>query len=154
MGIKGFEDEVKKSDEEIEAQRAIEKHKLEYRKYMQELKDTKGEIETIQKTLETTRNRMQKDFERWQYVMMKEKGMADGGDTQMGDNQSMTDTVVESRQAGGQSTRLGVPQVLTSVDSMGNSQKTAQNSSKVAEDIRDFYKARDDVYKNTSNAKY
>ena len=85
---------------------------------------------------------------------MKEKGMADGGDTQMGDNQSMTDTVVESRQAGGQSTRLGVPQVLTSVDSMGNSQKTAQNSSKVAEDIRDFYKARDDVYKNTSNAKY
>ena len=65
MGIKGFEDEVKKSDEEIEAQRAIEKHKLEYRKYMQELKDTKGEIETIQKTLETTRNRMQKDFERW-----------------------------------------------------------------------------------------
>lgn len=154
MGIKGFEDEVKKSDEEIEAQKCIEQHKLEYRKYMKELQGTKGEIETIQKTLEATRERMQKDFEKWLYVMMKEKGLA--GASQLNDNISKTDAGTNSLRPPGpvHPGKMGVPQVLTLGDSFSNSGQTVNGNSKVAKDIQAFYKARDEVYDNSSRGDY
>lgn len=164
MGIMNCDDEVRKSDEEQSAQKAIENHKLEYRKYMGDLKDTKGEIETIQKTLETTRNRMQQDFEKWLYIMMKDKGMVhpDGASTtNMGSSQtgginnesSMQGMRVSKPHHNG---RMVVPQVVTLGDSVGgasNRTGTSQvnQNSKVAKDIQDFYKARDEVYKNTTN---
>ena len=75
---------MKKTDEEEELQKMIEIKKYNYRETMSEVKKIKNEIGRwviflillrVEKTLERARERMQKDFEKWLLVMMKDRGM-------------------------------------------------------------------------------
>lgn len=71
--------EVLKTPEEEQYQSQINKHKLKYQEQYNELKELKAEIERIQNLLERSRERMQKDFETWLAVMVKQLGTGGGG---------------------------------------------------------------------------
>ncbi len=70
--------EVLKTPEEEQYQSQINKHKLKYQEQYNELKELKAEIERIQNLLERSRERMQKDFETWLAVMVKQLGAGGG----------------------------------------------------------------------------
>lgn len=68
--------EIGKSQEEEELQKMIEIKKKNYRETMSDVKDTKNEISRLKLTLENAREKMQRDFEKWLYLMMKDKGIS------------------------------------------------------------------------------
>lgn len=70
--------EVLKTPEEEQYQSQINKYKLKYQEQYNELKELKAEIERIQNLLERSRERMQKDFETWLAVMLKQLGGGGG----------------------------------------------------------------------------
>ena len=72
--------EVLKTPEEEQYQSQINKYKLKYQEQYNELKELKAEIERIQNLLERSRERMQKDFETWLAVMLKQLGGGGGSE--------------------------------------------------------------------------
>ena len=66
--------EVRKSSEEEALQVQVNKYKGRYTEQYNELKELKAEIERIQNLLERSRERMQKDFESWLNVMIRQIG--------------------------------------------------------------------------------
>lgn len=76
--------EVLKTPEEDTLQQQISKHKLSYQEQYNELKDLKAEIERIQNLLERARERMQKDFESWLNVMVRQLGGGGGASSSGG----------------------------------------------------------------------
>ena len=64
--------EIIKTPEEDQLQNEINKAKELYRKKYEELKDLKADIERIQTLLERSKDKMQKDFEQWFSVMLKQ----------------------------------------------------------------------------------
>ena len=101
------------------------KYKVEY----QELKDLKAEIERIQNLLERCRERMQKDFETWLQVMLKQttsSSVAYMGSTTRGSSD-------------------GASTLDQSTTSVFNGSST---NNKVSSDLQEFYKARDAIYNN------
>lgn len=73
--------EVLKTPEEDALQQQISKHKIKYQEQYNELKDLKAEIERIQNLLERSRERMQKDFESWLNVMIRQLGASQSSST-------------------------------------------------------------------------
>ena len=63
--------ELVRTEEEDQIQVQINRYKQTYQAEYTELKDLKTEIERIQNLLERCRVRMQKDFEQWLEVMIK-----------------------------------------------------------------------------------
>lgn len=67
--------EIIKTEEEDQKQSKISECKQKYQAQYHELKDLKSEIERIQALLERCREKLQKDFEQWLQVMIKQKQM-------------------------------------------------------------------------------
>ena len=65
--------EIMKTPEEEQIQGKITGLKKDYQGQYNELKDLKSEIERIQALLERCREKMQKDFEQWLNVMIRQK---------------------------------------------------------------------------------
>lgn len=65
--------EIIKTPEEDDFQGKITKLKNDYQSQYNELKELKMEIERIQQLLERCREKMQKDFEQWLQVMIRQK---------------------------------------------------------------------------------
>ena len=59
--------------EEERLTQEIERNKLIYKEGFDKLKDVKAEIERIQLLLEKSREKMQKDFEKWLGVMLDQR---------------------------------------------------------------------------------
>lgn len=71
-GLLDANGEIVKTPEEDQIQGQINKYKMQYQVQYNELKELKAEIERIQNLLERSRERMQKDFESWLSVMIKQ----------------------------------------------------------------------------------
>ena len=67
--------EIIKTDEENHLQSKIAEHKKSFQAQYNELKDQKSEIERIQNLLERCREKMQRDFEQWLQVMIRQKSL-------------------------------------------------------------------------------
>ena len=65
--------EIIKTPEEEAKQAKITGLKKDYQAQYNELKELKSEIERIQNLLERCREKMQKDFEQWLEVMIRQK---------------------------------------------------------------------------------
>ena len=65
--------EIIKTPEEEQHQGKIGEYKRTYHAQYNELKDLKQEIERIQALLERCREKLQRDFEQWLQVMIKQK---------------------------------------------------------------------------------
>lgn len=122
--------EVIKTPEEEQMQAQINKYKMRYQEQYNELKELKAEIERIQNLLERSRERMQKDFESWLAVMVKQLGGGGGGGMA---NQTLNSTSAMNNNA--------------SV-AMNQSQNFGATDTKVTENLQAFYKARDAIYKD------
>ena len=86
------------------------------------MKEHKAEIERIQNLLERSRERMQKDFESWLNVMLKQVSAQGGGNAA--------------------STTMGSSGAANSTFNAG------ATDGKVNENLQAFYKARDAIYKD------
>lgn len=67
--------EIIKTPEEEQKQLKITQLKQDYQAQYNELKDLKSEIERIQNLLERCREKMQREFEQWLQVMIRQKQM-------------------------------------------------------------------------------
>ena len=114
--------EIIKTPEEEQIQGQITQHKNSYQSQYNELKDLKSEIERIQSLLERCREKMQKDFEQWLNVMIKQKQV------------EMNPAHQAQQQA---------PQYQATSQSNGFTDK------KVQDNLKEFYKARDAIYSET-----
>jgi len=65
---------------------------MKYQEQYNELKELKAEIERIQKLLERSRERMQKDFESWLSVMIRQLG-GQSSSQQMSASQHMSSSM-------------------------------------------------------------
>ena len=86
--------EVLKTPEEEQIQNQINKYKIKYQEHYNELKELKAEIERIQNLLERSRERMQKDFETWLGVMIKQLGGSGSGGGGGGANLNATNATM------------------------------------------------------------
>ncbi|TNV72422.1 hypothetical protein FGO68_gene3267 [Halteria grandinella] len=116
--------EVLKTPEEEALQLQVNKLKMKYQEQYNELKELKAEIERIQKLLERSRERMQKDFESWLNVMI--------------------------RQLGGQSASQQMSSSMgqTSASQAERTFNAGATDAKVNENLQAFYQARDAIYKD------
>ena len=73
-GLVDASGEVLKTPEEEQLQAQTNGLKMKYQEQYNELKELKAEIERIQNLLERSRERMQKDFESWISVMLRQLG--------------------------------------------------------------------------------
>lgn len=73
-GLVDASGEVLKTPEEEQLQAQTNGLKIKYQEQYNELKELKAEIERIQNLLERSRERMQKDFESWISVMLRQLG--------------------------------------------------------------------------------
>eukprot|EP01022_Parablepharisma_sp_SALTPOND_P021086 TRINITY_DN401_c1_g1_i1.p1 TRINITY_DN401_c1_g1~~TRINITY_DN401_c1_g1_i1.p1 ORF type:complete len:486 (-),score=56.88 TRINITY_DN401_c1_g1_i1:79-1536(-) len=112
--------EIIRTPEEDQLQNEINRAKEQYQRQYSELKDLKADIERIQVLLERSKDKMQKDFEQWFGVMLKQY---------QGTNGAATPT--------------------KSVHS-GTSVASTIKDPKVNESLAAFYKARDEIYQSAS----
>ncbi len=122
--------EIVQTEEENALQTEISSAKSAYQKQYAELKDLKADIERIQALLERSKDRMQKDFEQWFGLMLKQSQGGDGAST--GNRAATTATPTKSVQTG-----------MSSVSS---------KDPKVNENLVAFYKSRDEIYQGLSKA--
>lgn len=113
--------EIIKTPEEEEKQAKITSLKKEYQNQYNELKELKSEIERIQNLLERCREKMQKDFEQWLEVMIRQK----------------------------QVEQSGAAKQMAGANATNSSQLGATSDKRVQDNLREFYKARDAIYSET-----
>lgn len=120
--------EVLKTPEEEELQLKVNKLKMRYQEQYNELKELKAEIERIQNLLERSRERMQKDFESWLNVMIRQMGAASASGMAQTTQQSTLNTSSKMQSSGNFGASVSDP--------------------KVGQDLQAFYKARDAIYQD------
>ena len=150
QGLLNNQNEVIKHPDEERLTNEIEKHKKIYKDNYAKLKDLKSEIENIQNLLQKNHQSLQKDFEKWLEVVMNQNSLM----TTAPQQQPLMNTLKES-----QKSNLNSSGVSNSSRSVRNSQEKnclifiQKTSSKldpeVEKNLAAFYKARDEIYKQT-----
>ncbi len=123
--------EIVRTEEEDKLQNDVNKAKELYQKQYGELKDLKADIERIQALLERSKDRMQKDFEQWFGLMMKQCQSSSGS----------TSGIINpiSVAAPTKSIQTGISTV-------------SSKDPKVNASLAAFYKSRDEIYQTVSKA--
>jgi kinesin family protein 6/9 len=120
----------------------LEKQKLLYKRSFEELKDLKEEIQRIQNLIERNREKLQKDFEKWIEVMMNQKSALNS--TALPTSKTSV-SYATSHAPNNALNQISLNQSITST----LSSTTKKVDPEVQKNLQAFYKARDDIYKQT-----